>query len=296
MKKSLCLILAVVLICVCGCNKQEKVKTLTFETPESICGKIALIPSSDTVLLQPESQEDIDAWDELVCIVVDDSSRYYTGDNLKVTFTKAEKPADKSEYVKIYADKITVYGVSAAKPIIYLYPEVPTLCSVKINLDGILTCTYPEHVENGWKDFTAYPDGTLIFEDSKEYYALYWESLQEDLWSFEQGFCVAGEDTAEFLEWALSEQGLSPREANEFIIYWLPLMQENPYNVIAFQTDTYTEDAVLEITPAPDSLLRVFMAYYPTTEKIDIAPQQFESFERVGFTVVEWGGSCAKAR
>ncbi|MBQ2865875.1 MAG: hypothetical protein IJE90_05090 [Clostridia bacterium] len=196
----------------------------------------------------------------------------------------------------MYADEIHAYGASALKPIIYLYPEVPTLCSVKVDLDGILTCTYPEHGKDGWQDFTAYPDGTLVFDGSKEYYALYWEGLQEDLWSFEQGYCVAGEDTAEFLEWALAEQGLSQREANEFIIYWLPLMQNNPYNVIAFQTEAYTEEAVLEITPAPDSLLRVFMAYYPATEEIDIAPQQFDDFERVGFTVVEWGGSCVEAR
>ncbi|MBR5798015.1 MAG: hypothetical protein IKY29_03575, partial [Clostridia bacterium] len=81
------------------------------------------------------------------------------------------------------------------------------------------------------------------------------------------------------------------REANEFIVYWLPQMQNNPYNVISFQTAAYTDGAVLEITPAPDSLLRVFMAYYPTDTEVDIQPQTFEGFERSGFTVVEWGGA-----
>ena len=177
------------------------------------------------------------------------------------------------------------------KPVIYLYPEEETVCSVKVDLDGTLTCTYPEHGKDGWKDFTAYPDGTLVFPDGKEYYALYWEGVQAAAWDFSQGYCVRGEDTAAFLEWALAEQGLTAREANEFIVYWLPQMQENRYNVITFQTDAYTDSAPLEITPAPDSLLRVFMVYYPTDTKVEIAPQTFEGFARSGFTVVEWGGS-----
>ena len=180
------------------------------------------------------------------------------------------------------------------KPILYLYPEEPTVCSVSLRLqDGRFTCTYPSY-GNGWSDFTAYPDGTLVFPDGKEYYALYWESVGGAEWDFSKGFCVAGEDTAAFLETALAALGLTPREANEFIVYWLPRMQENPYNVISFQTEAYTEYAALEITPAPDSLLRVFMAYYPSDTRVEIAPQSFDGFERVGFTAVEWGGSEVK--
>jgi hypothetical protein len=197
---------------------------------------------------------------------------------------------DKSDHVRIIADNVEALAL-AYKPIIYLYPEKATECSVKLILDGELTCTYPEYGTDGWEGFTAYPDGTLVFPDGKEYYALYWEGIQNTKWDLSSGFCVRGEDTAEFLEWALAAQGLNRREANEFIVYWLPLMQDNPYNVIAFQTNAYTESAVLEISPAPDSLLRVFMAYYPTEKEIDIMPQTFDKFVRNGFTVVEWGGS-----
>ena len=175
------------------------------------------------------------------------------------------------------------------KPVIYLYPEVPTEVSVKLTIDGKLTCTYPAY-DKGWDNFTAHPDGTLIFPDGKEYYCLYWEGIQNMDCDFTRGFCVKGEDTAAFLEWALTEQGLTPREANEFIIYWLPRMESNPYNVISFQTEAYTEGAVLEIDPNPDSLLRVFMAYYPSDEAVELEAQSFTPFERVGFTVVEWGG------
>ena len=114
--------------------------------------------------------------------------------------------------------------VALEKPVIYLYPETPTEVSVKLTLDGELTCTYPAYGE-GWNNFTAHPDGTLVGPDGKSYYCLYWEGKQNTEWDFSRGFCVKGEDTAAFLEWALAEQGLTPREANEFIIYWLPRME-----------------------------------------------------------------------
>jgi len=47
----------------------------------------------------------------------------------------------------------------------------------------------------------------------------------------------------------------------------------------------------MNISPISDSMLRVFMAYVPLEEAVDIEPQQLNTFERKGFTVVEWGGS-----
>lgn len=38
-------------------------------------------------------------------------------------------------------------------------------------------------------------------------------------------------------------------------------------------------------------MLRVFMAWQPLDEPVEIEPQVLESFEREGFTVVEWGGA-----
>jgi hypothetical protein len=111
---------------------------------------------------------------------------------------------------------------------------------------------------------------------------------------FSKGFCVKGEDTAEFLAETLEKIGLTPREANEFIIYWLPILEKNEYNLISFQQEAYTDTAELEITPKPDSLLRVFMAAKPLDAPVEIEPQEFEGFERNGFTAVEWGGGIAK--
>ena len=74
------------------------------------------------------------------------------------------------------------------------------------------------------------------------YNYLYWEGETYAQYDLSKGFCVKGEDTAAFLEDALEQLGLTRREANEFIVYWLPLMEHNPYNKISFQTDIYTDN------------------------------------------------------
>ena len=97
-------------------------------------------------------------------------------------------------------------NMTDAKPVIYLYPEEDTVCSVKLTLDGKLTCTYPEHGEDGWQNFVAKPDGTLVFPNGREYYCLYWEGISDATPDYSEGFCVKGENTAEFLEKTLAER------------------------------------------------------------------------------------------
>ena len=310
MKKLCCIGLALMLcLGLCGCQKESfdpadtlptlaphEVETVVpdgYNIYDSLYGEIVGKLSPNILVLKMDTPRMVDTWGETVYIITDKANDWCVGDEIEVTFSVAERPLDTTQYVRIIADEVNQLSLSA-KPIIYFYPEAPTSCCAKITLDGELTCTYPDHGVEGWQNFTAYPDGTLVFPDGKAYYALYWEGEQFAEFDFSQGFCVRGENTAEFLEWALLSQGLTHREANEFIIYWLPLMQENPYNVISFQTDAYTEGAVLDITPTPDSLLRVFMAYYPSSEAVDIDPQTFTPFDRQGFTVVEWGGSVVE--
>jgi len=106
-----------------------------------------------------------------------------------------------------------------------------------------------------------------------------------------EGFCVKGEDSAVFLEQSLAKLGLTRKEANEFIVYWLPLMEQNPYNIIQFQTDAYTQAAELLIDPAPDTVIRVFMTFRAAQEYVEFEPQELTAPTREGFTVVEWGGT-----
>lgn len=178
--------------------------------------------------------------------------------------------------------------VCDAKPVAYLYPQTETEVTVRLDYDGKLTCTYPAYAD-GWT-VSARPDGTLTDKNGQTYRYLYWEGISETEYDFTSGFCVPGSGTAEFLEDALGKLGLNRTEANEFIVYWLPQMQENPYNLIAFQSDRYTQAAKLTIDPAPDTLLRVFMAWKPLDKFMEIPAQSLTAPERTGFTAVEWGG------
>lgn len=181
------------------------------------------------------------------------------------------------------------------KPVIYLYPEEKTDVSVTLTYGGELTTTYPSYGD-GW-NVTAMPDGTLINKaDGKEYSYLFWEGVSETEYDMTEGYVVKGSDTAAFLQAALSRMGLLPREYNEFIVFWLPRMEKNPYNLITFQQECYTENAKLTVTPEPDSVLRVFMAYEALDTWIEVEPPILESFAREGFTLVEWGGAEVKSR
>ena len=178
-----------------------------------------------------------------------------------------------------------------AKPVIYLYPEETMDVCVSLSYGGTLTTTYPKYDETtGWR-VTAMPDGTLInAADGKEYSYLFWEGTSNIDYDLTHGYVVKGADTAAFLQSTLSRMGLLPREYNEFIVYWLPYMEQNPFNLITFQTEAYTENAQLTIVPKPDSMLRVFMAFRALDAWMDVEAPILPQFERTGFTVVEWGG------
>lgn len=207
-----------------------------------------------------------------------------------VSFKDVLPPDKEGQPLTLAAESIRLEAVED-KPVIYLYPTEPTECSLRIDLDGVLTCTYPAHGGDGWQNFTAAPDGTLIFPDGREYYCLYWEGLLREQSPITSGFCVKGEDTAAFLADALPKLGLTPREANEMIIYWLPRMQDNAYNVISFDTAAYENAARLDVTPAPDTVIRVFMSWYGSDVPVSLPAETLTAPAREGFVVVEWGGS-----
>ena len=106
-----------------------------------------------------------------------------------------------------------------------------------------------------------------------------------------KGFVVKGNETKAFLQEKLASLGLSRHELDEFIEYWLPKMEKNGYNYVQFLGKEYTDTARLDITPRPDSVLRVFMAFKPLNQYLSVVPQTMKPFERKGFSVIEWGGT-----
>ena len=180
------------------------------------------------------------------------------------------------------------------KPVISFYPtEDNTEISVRLDYDGNLVDLIPEfNAENTW-NVTANTDGKITFE-GQQYDYLFWEGDPNFSYDFFSGFCVAGADTSAFLDEKLHALGLNDAETSEFMDFWLPMMEGNEYNMISFQTDAYKDGAKLAVSPEPDTVIRVFMAWYPTDKFVKINPQYIEGADRSGFTVVEWGGNKVK--
>jgi hypothetical protein len=180
------------------------------------------------------------------------------------------------------------------KPIIYLYPTTTTDVTVKLAHPELITSSYPKY-QDSWQ-VTADPTGKLIDKTTgRELYSLYWEGTNRNAKMHKDGFVVKGSDTASFLEDKLATLGLTDREAEELIIYWLPILERNNYNYIRFETaDEINSYMPLEIDPNPDTLIRVVMDYKALDAPIDVIEQKLTTPTRAGFTAIEWGGTQIK--
>lgn len=180
-----------------------------------------------------------------------------------------------------------------AKPILYLYPEAETEVTVNFEHEEKLTTTYPKFKDE-WK-VTAKPNGDLYDENGKYYYGLYWEEDLNHQVDFSTGFYVTKDDAIDFLEEKLATIGLKDKEKNEFIMYWLPILEKNGQSLVYFELteerDTYNK---LQISPNPDSLLRIAIHVKKVNDKVNIKEEKLPTFNRIGFTAVEWGGVIYK--
>lgn len=196
----------------------------------------------------------------------------------------------KGQYGWIHAQYFIMEG-GREKPVIYLYPTKTTDVTVRVTLtDGRFTESIP--AGSGLWHVTAEPDGKLTDKASgKTYDYIFWESTDGTEYDWSKGYVVKGCESEDFLLRILPKMGLKKKEYSEFIEYWSPRLEKNEYNLVTFQTDRYTDAAKLDVSPTPDSVLRVFMAFKAIDKPVSITAPEIKHFERKGFTVVEWGGA-----
>lgn len=236
-------------------------------------------------------------WDDASGVVADSAGYVLTipvdksVTSLTITSLYSE---EEYENIKKYGMKYDPNNVSVDKPIIYLYPSEETNITVKLLNDDLITHSYPKY-DNEW-NVRASSNGNLIdLKTNRKLYALYYESKQNINFSIDDGFIVEGKDTAKFLEEKLEILGLNERESEEFIIYWLPKLENNKYNYIRFASmDEINKNMPLEINPKPETFIRVLMTYKKLDNKIDIKEQELTKVVRNGYTVIEWGGTEIK--
>lgn len=176
------------------------------------------------------------------------------------------------------------------KPVIYLYPKTATRISVRLDPQGGFSYTEPAY-NTGW-NVLAKPDGTLTnLADGKTYPYLFWEGRGGRYVAPTRGSVVSQNDVYDFLADSLAKLGLNKKETSDFIEFWEPRMQGSPfYRVSFYGTPVMNELAPLDITPAPDTVIRILMDFKPLKAPTTIEPQLLTSIPRNGFTVIEWGG------
>ena len=178
------------------------------------------------------------------------------------------------------------------KPVIYLYPTVPTLVDVQVITSGSVVVSDPAYPIGGWKNVLAYPDGTLSY-NGKDYSELFYESSVNNFTQPRQGVTIPANQLSETLGKLLDKLGLVGNEKQEFLSFWLPKLQalHSPYVFFSVLTPTAKAsiDAV-NITPKPDTQI-AFIAYFKPllqTQKDTLNLPQAQ--KRQGFVSVEWGG------
>ncbi|MBP2639642.1 MAG: hypothetical protein H6Q66_593 [Firmicutes bacterium] len=182
------------------------------------------------------------------------------------------------------------------KPAIYLYPVQKSQIVVTHSFKGKIVSTYPEYSGN-W-NVVAEPDGHLFnLKDSRTYEYLFWDGLYSfpaEHYQYQSGFYVKREEYVAFLQNKLAHIGLTEREINDFIVYWLPVMNNHNNCFVHFRiNDNIGGSSVLETKPAAETVIRVFMEFsgLDHMNSVHRLPEQnLPAFTRKGFTLVEWGG------
>jgi len=183
------------------------------------------------------------------------------------------------------------------KPVIYLYPTQEEQIVLTHYFKGEMLNTYPTYTDN-WT-VIAEPNGNLFnVKDKRNYKYLYWEGVynfSREHYQFKSGFYVRNEDYVWFLQQKLAIIGLNENEINDFIVYWLPVMNQYKNCSIHFRiNDNIDGSSVLESKPEADTLIRVFMEF-SGVDNLNSAPpipeQTLPTYVRKGFTLVEWGGA-----
>lgn len=217
-----------------------------------------------------------------------------------ISFTNQNYQSQRVQYLKQKKITISLKAIPKSdkimlkKPVIYLYPKEKTDIELSINFEGKILTTFPK-LEKSWK-VTAYENGQIFDKKTNRFYtSLFWDgeiSFPASHYQYKTGFVVEKEKLTSFLIEKLEYMGLNTTETNDFVQYWLPILEKNDYTFIHFLVnEDYTVFSTNNITPKPDTSIRILMEFFGVDEPISIVPQQLPSTERNGFTLVEWGGS-----
>jgi len=188
-----------------------------------------------------------------------------------------------------YESDTLVPAAECGKPVIYLYPEKETDIHIELPHFIKVTVSEPKYPYNGW-DVTAKPNGELTMQDGSKYGSLFWEGTGVGYKTPETGFVVARENIPNFLYKTLPKYGLNETEIAEFMEFWVPELNKSKFYRLSCLTDEFDKAAPLNVIPKPNTIIRLFMDVKPLSAPMEIDTPIIHTPQRLGFTLVEWGG------
>ncbi len=173
------------------------------------------------------------------------------------------------------------------KPNLYLYPEKTTKMRVAIDFPqgGKVIHSDPLYPVD-WKNIKVKPDGKI----DRKFDFLFYECEIPDFWQYVEGWVVKQEDLPEFFAQNLKAYGFNDAEIEDFLAFWIPDLNEDPYYMILPQyTEMVNQVIKLRISPRPDKLMRLHYVISGSAFHFDLPEPEIPAFEREGFTATEWG-------
>lgn len=269
---------------------------LYLQTPDgSVCRQSAklIIDGKDTLVYVPGANGAMDlnlppGIHSLICI-----SKWFNTLNFQRIETGSNQAIEIFGRFQGKGNNIPQPVFNYDKPVIYLYPVKEELVSLKLTFDGELGFTWPTYT-GSW-DVRALPGGE-IFTSSDTVRYLFWEGNSSTFSPdsvLMTGFIISRSEMIPFLNKSLSVLGLNSIERADFLTYWIPQLQKHEKVFVHFISGAAYEKMVpLNVSPTPDSRIRIFMCWRPVEpdEKLVIEPQQLKPIRRSGFSLIEWGG------
>lgn len=208
---------------------------------------------------------------------------------VSVGFVYISAPSNKTTNIEVSVEEKPVV-IAEKKPIIYFCPEHEMDLSIKLANDDRLLTSYPKY-DGGW-NIHLNEDGTFVTPNrDREYYALYFEARSNYDCTFEEGFYVNKDNAINFLEEKMDYIGFTNREVDEFMMYWLPILENNEHSLVYFElTEQRNEECPLIFSTEPDTLIRTIVHIKKVDGEVSIPEQQLKHYDRNGFVVTEWGG------
>ncbi len=188
-----------------------------------------------------------------------------------------------------YRDIVFFDEMYARAPNLYLYPEAETDVRVTLGFPqgGRVVASEPPYGD-GWQVHIT-PDGVV---DGRYPYLFYEAALP---WRVQtrQGWVLPGDDLEGGLRSLLGGLGFAGREIDDFVQYWVPLLEgEAAWALYPQDADAL---APVAIQPPPARLRRLWLLARPLSQVQPLlAPAPWPTFERQGYYGLEWGMILAR--